>query len=143
MCVSAQNHVLALFVPSAGDTERKKQPLKVTLFQYVQRFFFFELFLFKMSFIILKFYLLFYFIFIRVQLIYTIVSISAVQHSDPVICICTHTHTFFFSYYLPSCSIPRNWIQFPLLLRRKLCDSRSSQKREYLILVSDYFSMGM
>ena len=32
---------------------------------------------------------------IKLQLIYSVVSISAVQHSDPVI----HTHTVFFSYY--------------------------------------------
>ena len=44
--------------------------------------------------------------FIRVQLIYSIVSIYAVQPSDPVI----HMHTFLFSYYLSSCSIPRNCI---------------------------------
>ena len=30
--------------------------------------------------------------------------ISAVQQSDPVI----HVYTFFFSYKLPSCSIPRD-----------------------------------
>ena len=35
--------------------------------------------------------------FIRVELIYTTESISALQHSDPII----HIYTFFFSYYLP------------------------------------------
>ena len=29
-----------------------------------------------------------------------------------------HTNTFFFSYYLPLCSIPREWIQFPVLYSR-------------------------
>ena len=40
--------------------------------------------------------------------------ISAVQRSDPVIDI----HTFPFSYYLPSWSIPRDWIEFPVLYSR-------------------------
>ena len=34
--------------------------------------------------------------------------------SDPVI----HIYTFFFLYYLPSCSIPREWIQLPVLYHR-------------------------
>ena len=34
---------------------------------------------------------------------FTVLSISAVQHSDPVI----HVYTFFFSCYLPSCSVLR------------------------------------
>ena len=33
---------------------------------------------------------------IRASLIYSVVSISAIKHSDPVI----HKYTFFFSYYL-------------------------------------------
>ena len=41
----------------------------------------------------------FYFL---LKLIYSVVPISAVQHSDPVI----HTHAFFFSCYVPSCSFP-------------------------------------
>ena len=48
------------------------------------------------------------------KLIYSIVPISAVQHSDPIIYICA----FFFSYYLPSCSVTRDWIEFPVLDRR-------------------------
>ena len=36
---------------------------------------------------------------------------SAVQQSDPAI----HTYTFFFSYDLPSCSIPRDGREFPVL----------------------------
>ena len=44
--------------------------------------------------------------FIKIQLIYTVVPISAVQQNDPVI----HIYTFFSSYYLPSCSVPRDWI---------------------------------
>ena len=39
-------------------------------------------------------------------LIHSVVPISAGQQSDPVI----HIHTFPFLYYLPSCSIPRDWI---------------------------------
>ena len=53
---------------------------------------------------------------IKVQLSYSVVSISDVQHSD--IHIYTHTHTLFFSSYLPSCSIPKDWIQFPVLFSR-------------------------
>ena len=33
--------------------------------------------------------------FFKLQLIYNVMLISAIQQSD------THTHTFFFSYYLP------------------------------------------
>ena len=32
--------------------------------------------------------------------------------------ICIYTHTFFLSYYLPSWSIPRDWIWFPVLYSR-------------------------
>ena len=34
---------------------------------------------------------------------------SAVQDSEPVI------YTYFFSYYLRSCSFPSDWIEFPEL----------------------------
>ena len=54
--------------------------------------------------------------FIKVWWIYNVMPISAIQQRDPVIPI----HTFFFSYYLPSQSIPRDWIEFPVL------DSRTS-----------------
>ena len=47
------------------------------------------------------------------QLIDNVLSISAVQQSDSVICI--YTHTLFFSHYLPSCSITSDWIQCPVL----------------------------
>ena len=40
-----------------------------------------------------------------VELIYSVVSISATQHSDPG----KHVYTLFFSSYLPSCSTPRGW----------------------------------
>ena len=82
----------------------------------------------------------FFFLKIRVQLISSVMSISPVQHSDPVwytgspnhkhththifihthIYIHTHTytHTFFFSYDLPSWSIPREWIEFSALHSR-------------------------
>ena len=58
----------------------------------------------------------------KVQLIYNVVLISALQCSDPVIytwlcmyiymiaCVCVYTHTFFFSYYVLPCSLPRDWI---------------------------------
>ena len=42
--------------------------------------------------------------------------VSAVQHSDPVSLSHTQTytdtptHTYSFSYYLPSWSVPRDWI---------------------------------
>ena len=55
-----------------------------------------------------KFLLFTYFFW--VLLVSSVVSISAVQQIDPI----THTHThiyiFFFSYYLPSCFIPRDWL---------------------------------
>ena len=40
------------------------------------------------------------------QLIYSVLSVSAVQQSDPV----THVYTVFFSHYLPSCSITSDWM---------------------------------
>ena len=55
-----------------------------------------------------------YNIFIKVQLIYSVESISAIQQSDPLI----HIYTLFFVCYLPSCSIPRDWLQFPVLYSR-------------------------
>ena len=45
------------------------------------------------------------------SLIYNVLSISAVQQSDPDI----HLYTAFFSHYPPSCSITRYQTQFPLL----------------------------
>ena len=50
--------------------------------------------------------------------------ISAVLRSDLVISIYFYIviygfiYVFFFSYYLPSCSIPRDWIQLPVLYSR-------------------------
>ena len=58
--------------------------------------------------------IIFSFIFIKIQLVYSVVSISAVQYRDPVIQI----YTFFFSCYLPSWSITSDWIQFPVLFHR-------------------------
>ena len=47
-------------------------------------------------------------------------SVSAVQQSDPVF-------SYYFPYclflYLPSCSIPGDWIEFPVLYRRPHCSS--------------------
>ena len=42
-----------------------------------------------------------YFIFIRVESMYRVLSISTVQQSDPVI----HIYANLVSYYLPSCSM--------------------------------------
>ena len=47
-------------------------------------------------------------------MIYNILSISTVHQNDPVI----HIYTFFYSYYLPSCSITSDWIYFPMLYNR-------------------------
>lgn len=56
----------------------------------------------------------FYLKFFLLQLTYDVLSISAAQQSNPVI----HIHTFFFSCYRPSCSIPRDWMQFPVRYSR-------------------------
>ena len=50
----------------------------------------------------------------KVQLIYNFVPISAVQKNDPI----THICTLFFSYYVPSYSIPRDQIWSPVLNSR-------------------------
>ena len=50
----------------------------------------------------------------KVWLIYNVGPISAIQQNDPVI----HIYTFFFSIYLPSWSISRDWIWFPVLYNR-------------------------
>ena len=52
--------------------------------------------------------------FIKVQMIYNIPSISAVQKSDPII----HNIHSFFSCYLLLYSNPRDWMQFPVLYSR-------------------------
>ena len=71
-------------------------------------------------------------IIILLYLIYNVLSISAVQQRDPVkhlyiyiyvyvyiyTYIYIHTHTLFFSYYLLSCSITSDWIEFPVLYSR-------------------------
>ena len=51
---------------------------------------------------------------IKVELMYNVVPISAVQQHDPVL----HRYTFSFLYYLPSWSIPRDWLWFPMLYSR-------------------------
>ena len=48
------------------------------------------------------------------ELIYNVLSIPVVQKNDPV----THTHTFFFSHYPPSCSIASDQTYFPVLYSR-------------------------
>ena len=52
------------------------------------------------------------FFIVQVQLIHNVPSISVVEQSDPVTHMCTFFF-FFFSYYLPLCSNPRAWTQFP------------------------------
>ena len=52
--------------------------------------------------------------FIFLALIYSVMSISTVQQSDPII----HIYTFFFSHYLPSCSTPKDWTLFSVLCCR-------------------------
>ena len=54
------------------------------------------------------------YVFIKVQLIYNVVLISAVQQSDLAI----HIYTFFSPYYLSSCFMQSDWIQFPVLYSR-------------------------
>ena len=48
------------------------------------------------------------FLFFLLWLIYNVLSVSAVQQSDPVICVCVcvciYIYVFFFSHYPPSCS---------------------------------------
>ena len=38
---------------------------------------------------------LFYFFIKALQLIYSVVPVSAVQHSDPVVCVCSFSHIIF------------------------------------------------
>ena len=50
-----------------------------------------------------------YLFFIRVDLIYSVESIYAVQHSDPLcMCVYIYVYTHTFLYYLPLWSIPRD-----------------------------------
>ena len=59
----------------------------------------------------------------------------------------THTHIFFFSCYLPSCSIPRDQIQFPVLYRTTLlihfkCNSLHLPiKKAWYIYTMEYYSV--
>ena len=46
------------------------------------------------------------------------VSCAPLAWGPPAVHTQTHTHTFFFSYYFPSCSIPRDWIKIPALFSR-------------------------
>ena len=57
----------------------------------------------------LPYFLIILFYFFKVQLIYSVLSISVVQQNDPA---------FLFLYYLPSWSIPRDCLQFLLLCSR-------------------------
>ena len=65
----------------------------------------------------LLFFLFFRFLFFLLYLIYNVLSISAVQQSDPAMCVHAHihTHTFFFSHYPPSCSSKSGQVQFLVL----------------------------
>ena len=62
------------------------------------------------------------FIFWLLFLEYSGESVSAVQHSDPVI----HIHTVFFSYHLLSRSIPRDGTYFPCCIVGSHCLSISN-----------------
>ena len=59
-----------------------------------------------------------FFYFILLQSTYSVLSISAIQQSDPVIHIYIYMYTFFFSHYPPLCPIKSDWIQFPVLCSR-------------------------
>lgn len=69
-------------------------------------------------------YMLFchHFAVVKVWLIYNVVPISAVQPSDPImyvgVYVSMQAYTFPFLYYLPSWSVPRDWIAFPALYNR-------------------------
>ena len=54
---------------------------------------------------------------------------SAIQQSDSVI----HIYTFPFSYYLPSWSIPRDWMWFPVLCSRTSLLVHSKCKSPHLL----------
>ena len=43
---------------------------------------------------------------------------NKVTQSYVFVCIYIYTHTFLFSYYVPSCSVTRDWIWFSVLYRR-------------------------
>ena len=73
----------------------------------------------------------FFLLLILLWFIYSFEAISAVQQSDSVIHMC-----ILFLILFPSCSIPRNWIQFPLLYSRTslLTHSRcNSNLAEFLL----------
>lgn len=53
------------------------------------------------------------------ELTYSVVLTSAVQRSDPVIRI----YPLPFLYYLPSSSVPRDWMEFPVLSQQDLVAS--------------------
>ena len=57
---------------------------------------------------------LFSFLFLKIIVDLQCCANSAVQQSDPFI----YIYIFFFSYHFPSCSIPRDWIEFPVLYSR-------------------------
>ena len=56
----------------------------------------------------------------------------------------THTHTYihthiFFSYYLPSCSVLQDWIQFPVLYSRTSSLIHSKCNSLYLLTPNSMF----
>ena len=92
-------------------------------------------FLFFLFFVLSTLLILFKIFFVKVQLIYNVLSIFAIEQSETVIhiyiCIYIYIYiyAFFFSYYLALCSNPRDWVQFsvlyswtPLLIHSK-CNS--------------------
>ena len=61
---------------------------------------------------------IFFLLLLKLQLIYSAVPISAIYSTVPQSFIYIHTYdiyTFLFLYYLTSWSIPRHWLQFPVL----------------------------
>ena len=67
--------------------------------------------------------------FIKVSLIYNVVPISSVQQSDSVM----HINASPFLSYLPSQSIPRDWIQLPVVYNRTLLLIRSKFNNLHLL----------
>ena len=66
---------------------------------------------------------------IKVQLIYNALPISAIKLSDSVL----HYIYIFFSYYPPSCSSPRDQIEFPVLHSRTSLLIHSKGNSLYLL----------
>ena len=79
--------------------------------------------------VILFLFLKFIYLFLKLQLIYNVLPISAVQKSEPVI----HIYTFFFSRYPPSCSITSDWIFVPYAIQQDLIAYPPLQMEEWIL----------